>query len=93
MSIQFPSSAPEFRGWNLTVGFAALVDGSPVDCAVSAEALEDHCGASSPGQADLLHAFTTHRAKIEDLARRLLQDSKCKRLLLHSGHFRYHAAA
>ena len=42
MEITFPNTPAEFRGWNLTVGFVARVDDRQVDCAISAEALEDH---------------------------------------------------
>jgi len=92
MDIKFPVQEPEFRGWNLTVGFAASVDGRETDCAVSAEALEDHFGAKSSSQTDLLSAFNIHRKKIEDVARHLLEDEECRHLLLRSGHFRFDAA-
>ncbi|MEM5371430.1 DUF1488 domain-containing protein [Paraburkholderia azotifigens] len=89
MRITFPASAPEYRGWNLTVGFPARVDGQDVDCAISAEALEDHFGAPSPGATDLLDAFNAHRPEIEQAARRLLHTVHTTDLLLHSGHFRF----
>jgi hypothetical protein len=89
MRITFPPTAPEFRGSDLTIGFDARVDGKSIDCAISAEALEDHFGAASPSATDLLAAFTRHRAEIERTARDLLHLVETKQLLLHSGHFRF----
>ncbi|MFM0511703.1 DUF1488 domain-containing protein [Paraburkholderia sp. RL17-373-BIF-A] len=88
MRITFPHTTPEYRGSNLTVGFDAQVDGKSIDCAISAEALEDHFGAASPSSTDLLDAFNHHRAEIENTARNLLHVVDTKQLLLHSGHFR-----
>lgn len=93
MRIAFSSSAPEYRDWNLTVGFPAIVDGRAVDCAISAEALEDHFGAASCSASDLLQAFSRHRDEIEAVARQLLHETHTKELLLHSGHFRFDPAA
>ncbi|CAN7783016.1 DUF1488 domain-containing protein [Caballeronia sp. LjRoot34] len=89
MHITFPSLPPEYRGWNLTVGFATRVDGEDIDCAVSAEALEDHFGAASSSAADLLDAFNQHRSQIERMARNLLREVHTKELLMRSGHFRF----
>ncbi|CAN7795550.1 DUF1488 domain-containing protein [Caballeronia sp. LjRoot34] len=91
MQITFPSLPPEYRGWNLTVGFATRVDGKDIDCAVSAEALEDHFGATSSSSTDLLDAFNRHRSQIERMARNLLREVHTKELLLRSGHFRFEA--
>jgi hypothetical protein len=44
MRITFPDDAPGFDGSSLTVQFTARVDGEPVICAITAEALEDHFG-------------------------------------------------
>jgi|ERR1700693_3077601 hypothetical protein len=89
MHVTFPSLPPEYRGWNLTVGFATRVDGKDIDCAVSAEALEDHFGAASSSEADLLDAFNRHRLQIERMARNLLREVHTKELILRSGHFRF----
>ncbi len=89
MRIEFGHSVPQYRGWNLTVGFPASVDGKAVDCAISLEALEDHFGAASIAQADAVEAFLLHRKTIERVARRLLRATATRQLLLHSGHFRY----
>ncbi|MBB5495987.1 DUF1488 domain-containing protein [Paraburkholderia sp. MM5384-R2] len=93
MRITFPPTAPEYRGSNLTIGFDACVDGKSIDCAISAEALEDHFGAKSPSSADLLNAFTRHRSEIQNIARDLLHLVDTKQLLLHSGHFRFRLGA
>jgi hypothetical protein len=73
----------------LRLTFPALVDGERVECCITAEALEDHFGARSPREEDTLHAFTRHRAKIEDAARELLQTLGKKPVILHSGYFRF----
>lgn len=93
MRITFPLTAPEYRGSDLTVGFDARVDGRSIDCAISAEALEDHFGARSPASADLLDAFNRHRAEIQNTARDLLHLVETNELLLHSGHFRFRPGA
>lgn len=91
MRIEFERGAPQYRGWNMTVGFPARVDGVPVDCSISIEALEDHFGAASIAQADTVGAFLLHRKAIERVARRMLRATATRQLLLHSGHFRYDA--
>ena len=52
MDIRFLPDAPDYRDANLTVEFAAIVDGRRVPCAISVEALEDHFGAQSYDTAD-----------------------------------------
>jgi len=89
MHVTFPPSAPGYRGWNLTVGFAAWANGKDIDCAISAEALQDHFGAASPDASDLLGAVNQHRDEIERVARNLLHTLHTGQLLLHSGHFRF----
>lgn len=89
MRITFPPTPPVFRGSDLTVAFVACVDGKNVDCAISAEALEDHFGARSPSSADLLNAFRRHRTEIQNTARDLLDQVDTHQLRLHSGHFRF----
>jgi len=67
----------------------ALVDDSCVQCAITAEALEDHFGAASLVERDLIDAFSVHRAEIEDAARRMLKEIGGRPVLLHSGYFRF----
>ena len=87
MDIIFPADAPSYRDTNLTVVFAALVDGRRVDCAISVEALEDHFPAPSADEAGWLHAFRAGREAIQAAARTHLQLSNGAPILLKSGHF------
>ncbi|CAG9241026.1 MULTISPECIES: DUF1488 domain-containing protein [Burkholderia] len=88
MQIAFPPEPPEYCARDLVVAFSALVDGRCVQCAITAEALEDHFGAPSLLERDLLHAFEAHRSAIEAMARRMLDEIGGRPVLLHSGHFR-----
>ncbi|MGF6569443.1 hypothetical protein ABH945_001519 [Paraburkholderia sp. GAS333] len=87
MEIRFPADAPAYRGANLTVVFPALVDGEPVPCAISVEALEDHFGAYSEDLEGWMRAFDAGRPRIEAVAREHLQISNGTPVLLKSGHF------
>jgi len=88
MHITFSDDAPRFDGANLTVRFAARVDGEPVNCAISAEALEDHFGAPSPLEDDLLRAFQRGQARIRSVCAEALDQNQGGAVLLHSGLFR-----
>lgn len=68
MEIEFPNK-PAVYTPNTTVAFLALVDGVEVICEISAEALEDHFGATSMHGVDLVAAFEARRAGIEAVAR------------------------
>ncbi|OAJ54511.1 hypothetical protein A6V36_07345 [Paraburkholderia ginsengiterrae] len=87
MEIRFPADAPAYRDSNLTVVFPALVDGEPVPCAISVEALEDHFGAYSEDLEGCMRAFDAGRSHIEAVAREHLQISNGTPVLLRSGHF------
>jgi hypothetical protein len=87
MQIRFPADTPLYRDSNLTVVFAALVDGEPVPCAISVEALEDHFGASPEGREAWMRAFNAGRDRIEAVAREHLRISNGTPVLLKSGHF------
>jgi hypothetical protein len=87
MDIHFPADAPDYRESNLTVVFRALVDGEPVPCAISVEALEDHFGVKTFDPAGWIDAFAIGRTRIEDVARAHLQLSGGAPVLLKSGHF------
>ncbi|RQH05514.1 DUF1488 domain-containing protein [Paraburkholderia dinghuensis] len=96
MQIIFPKVVPEYSGGELTLAFPAMVDGQRVECTITAEALEDHFGAASPRAEDMLHAFDSHRERIEAVARRLLSDTRAQCLVLRSGYVRFaqaHGAA
>jgi len=87
MEIRFPADAPAYRDSNLTVVFRALVDGEPVPCAISVEALEDHFGAYTEDLEGWMRAFDAGRPHIEAVAREHLQISNGTPVLLKSGHF------
>jgi hypothetical protein len=87
MEIRFLADAPAYRDSNLTLVFPALVDGEPVPCAISVEALEDHFGAQSNDSEGWRRAFDAGRAHIEAVAREHLRISNGTPVLLKSGHF------
>lgn len=90
MQITFPQEPPEYCGRDLVLAFPAQVDGEQVQCAITAEALEDHFGAESLREEDVLRAFWANRPKIERAARQLLQELGKRPVLLHSGFFRFY---
>ncbi|MGV2289373.1 DUF1488 domain-containing protein [Trinickia sp. YCB016] len=90
MHIQFPDEAPQYCGPNLVLTFPVLVDGKRVDCSITAEALEDHFGAQSSREDDVLRAFECHRHKIHHAACRLLYEVGKKPVILRSGYFRFY---
>jgi hypothetical protein len=89
MHIHFPQESPEYCGRDLVVVFPAVVDDRPVQCAITAEALEDHFGATSLRESDLLSAFESNRRAIEHAAQRMLHEVGGNPVLLHSGFFRF----
>jgi hypothetical protein len=88
MHITFTDDAPAFDGSNLTVRFMACVDGDPVVCAITAEALEDHFGADSALEDTLIDAFEQGRARIRSVCAEALDQSDGASVILHSGLFR-----
>ncbi|WP_109481983.1 DUF1488 domain-containing protein [Paraburkholderia sp. C35] len=88
MHITFPDDAPAFDGSSLTVSFMARVDGEPVVCAISAEALEDHFGADSPLEDALIDAYERGRARIRAVCAEALDQNRGESVILHSGLFR-----
>lgn len=69
MDIIFSNDEPVYTV-NTTVAFPAEVGGVKAICEISEEALQDHFGATTNSAADLIGAFKSHRATIEDGARR-----------------------
>ncbi|BFG76350.1 hypothetical protein PTKU46_43830 [Paraburkholderia terrae] len=88
MHITFTDDAPVFDGSSLTVRFNACVDGEPVACAISAEALEDHFGADSPLEDALIGAYERGRARIRSVCAEALDQNSGESVILHSGLFR-----
>jgi hypothetical protein len=89
MHIHFPQEIPEYCGRDLVLAFTAIVDGEPVQCVITGEALEDHFGAASLRESDLLAAFDAHRSAIERAAQQMLNEVGGRPVLLHSAVFRF----
>jgi Protein of unknown function (DUF1488) len=88
MHITFPDDQPVFDGANLTVRFTARVDGEPVECAITAEALEDHFGAHSALESALMAACDNGRNRIRPVCAEAIDQNGGKGVVLHSGLFR-----
>ncbi len=72
----------------MTVRFLARVDGEPVECAITAEALEDHFDAASTLEEQLLSAFDRGRARIRSVCAEALDQNEGASVVLRSGLFR-----
>jgi hypothetical protein len=92
MHIAFSDKPPVFDGSQMVVRFEADVNGVPVACAVSAEALEDHFGARSTLEADLLHAYEKGRTRVRSVCELALRQSGGAAVILRSGLFRIESA-
>lgn len=88
-AITFPSSVPTYCGASLTLSCPATVNGTESQYSVTAEALEAYCGARSAREEDLVHAFTTNRTRIEQLAESLFELTEAREIVLRGGHFRF----
>lgn len=86
--IIFAGRLPDYDANRLTLTFPATAGDLQVECAITAEALEDHFGAASLREADLRGAFLAHRAAIERAAARLTEATQSESTTLHSGYFR-----
>ena len=73
-TVRFPQVPPPVCTQNKTVAFLAVVDGRTTMMEIWAEALRDHFEAASSSPCELLEAFRRHRAAIEAMARKKLQD-------------------
>ncbi len=88
MHVTFRDDAPVFDGAQMVVRFIALVDGVELSCAITAEALEDHFGAQSTLEAELLRAFADGRGRIQDVCKQVVEESGGAAVILRSGLFR-----
>jgi hypothetical protein len=89
MHITFSEASPPlYDGVDLAIHFTALVDGRPVVCSISVEALEDHFGAASPREEDLVPAFGHGLARIRSVCAEALDSNGGKSVVLRSGLFR-----
>jgi hypothetical protein len=71
MTITFPHVPPRYTQ-NTTVAFEAEMNGVPMTCEISGEALMDHFGASAWDGAHLVASFEVNRGIIEAAARAAL---------------------
>ncbi|WP_407947115.1 DUF1488 family protein [Paraburkholderia sacchari] len=67
--------------------FVADVDGVPLDCAITAEALEDHFGADSALEESLRRAFARGETRIHAACTEAIGQAHGA-VVLHSGYFR-----
>ena len=88
MYIQFSDDPPTYDGDDFALHFTVLVDAQPVVCSISAEALEDHFGAASAREDDLLPAFERGRARIRAVCAEALDSHGGQSIVLRSGLFR-----
>ncbi|MGN6665438.1 MAG: DUF1488 domain-containing protein [Trinickia sp.] len=90
--VTFPDDAPQFDGAQMVVRFIASVEGVALSCAITAEALEDHFGAGSTLEAELLRAYDEGRERIHAVCTRAIQESGGAAVVLRSGLFRIESA-
>jgi hypothetical protein len=88
MHVTFRADAPAFDGAQMVVRFIAMVDDVALSCAITAEALEDHFGARSTLEAELLRAFEGGRERIHDVCKQAIEESGGAAVILRSGLFR-----
>ncbi|WP_347556281.1 DUF1488 domain-containing protein [Robbsia sp. KACC 23696] len=93
MDCFFPNVEPEYHGSPPEVRFLVRVDGAPVICSISAEALQDHFDAHGPFEDELLHAFVRGRQRISAVCIAALRRSHGDPVVLRSGMFRFAEAA
>ncbi len=84
----FPTPRPPTTATISALHFIALIDAQPVVCSISAEALEDHFGAASAREDDLLPAFEQGRARIRSVCAEALDSNGGESVVLRSGLFR-----
>jgi len=85
--VRFPDESPVFDGANMLMRFIVELDGEPVVCAITAEALEDHFGADSALEEALRGAFERGRARICSACTEAIRETGGS-VVLHSGRFR-----
>lgn len=88
MNVLFPEGPLDYDAEQFALIFPAIADSVAIECAITAEALEDHYGARSPHEPDLREAFCANRAAIETVAARLIEEMNGASITLHSGYLR-----
>jgi len=69
-TIEFPDVPPWWVFERDCVAFVALVDGNPIRCFITMEALLKYFGARSHYESDCIQAFQEKRNRIQEIARR-----------------------
>jgi hypothetical protein len=87
-NVSFNDGRIQFNGSDLTVEFVAQWVDTPLLCAVTAEALEDHFGAASALEEELLRAFEKGKRRIHTVCAVELERSGGEPVILRSGLFR-----
>ncbi|MFC3110083.1 DUF1488 domain-containing protein [Undibacterium arcticum] len=87
MNISFPRGIEPHIDSSEGVAFQAVVDGDIVWCVISREALEDHFDLTSSSGQSWVSTFKQNRARIEEVATRLLERSSGTERLLSTGEF------
>jgi len=87
IDVKFPDEAPVFDGANMLMRFVVDLDGEPVVCAITVEALEDHFGAESALEEALREAFERGRSRICAACAEAIRETGGS-VVLHSGRFR-----
>lgn len=87
MDIKFLHDRPGLYTPNTTIAIPVLVDGQPVRCEISEEALQDHFGAATGNAADLVTAFMAARTRIEAMAEVKLRASGGTPVMLRTADF------
>jgi Protein of unknown function (DUF1488) len=72
--IDFPDIPPRYVFERDCVAFPALVDGKPIRCMISMEALMQDFGARGHDEEEIMRAFHESRLRIQEAARRKLEN-------------------
>lgn len=92
MQITYPDEEPVYDGAQMVVRFSVVVDGAPLACMVTAEALEDHFGARSALPEDILPAYHKGVERIRSVCTHALEANDGAAVVLRSGLFRIEEA-
>ena len=85
MKIEFPQGQRVWNGTEMQVDFPVTIDSNDVLCSISAEALEDHYGARSALEDDVLGAFDQQAGRIQAVCRQAIEGNDGQPVVLRSG--------
>jgi hypothetical protein len=88
MDIQYNDDDPVYNGTDLKLDFTVLVDGEPVTCSISVEALENYFGARPPLEEKFLEVFRRGQKRIRAACTAALEHNGGQSVILRSGAFR-----